>query len=134
MDLKGFVADQLGHFSLYDIPEVLFVLLASMFFGYVLTVFGAREGGREAKRMAFWAAAAALATALVRSQLPLAVLMLAAAVLVGKRSNGSKDDTLFFSLLAIGIGCGSGATVVVGLALVPYLLIMRWVMRPTPSN
>ncbi|MEZ4739561.1 MAG: hypothetical protein R2818_09475 [Flavobacteriales bacterium] len=134
MDLKGFIADQLGHFSLYDIPEVLFVLLASMFFGYVLTLFGAREVGPEAKRMALWSAAAALATALVRSQLPLAVLVLAAAVLVGKRTSGAKDDTLFFSLLAIGIGCGSGATVVVGLALIPYVLIMRWAVRPTPSN
>lgn len=134
MDLKGFIADQLGHFSLYDIPEVLFVLLASMLFGYVLTVFGAREVGPETKRMALWSAAAALATALVRSQLPLAVLVLAAAVLVGKRTSGAKDDTLFFSLLAIGIGCGSGATVVVGLALIPYVLIMRWAVRPTPSN
>ncbi|MCB0769683.1 MAG: hypothetical protein KDC00_04680 [Flavobacteriales bacterium] len=130
MDLKGVIADQLGHFSPYDIPEVLFVLLTSALFGYVAAVFGAREQGEEARRMALWAGVAALATALVRSQLPIAVLMLAIAVLVGKRASSARDDGLFFSVLVIGVGCGSGATVVVGSAMIPFLLIMRWALKP----
>lgn len=134
MDLKGVIADQLGHFSPYDIPEVLFVLLASALFGFVAAVLGARERGEVARRMALWAAAAALATAFVRSQLPIAVLMLAAAVLVGKRGSPVRDDGLFFSVLAIGVGCGSGATVVVGMAMIPFLFIMRWALKPNAGK
>ncbi len=133
MDLKGLVADQLGHFSIYDIPEVLFVLVVAALAGYFLARWGARERGQVLKQMAFWAAAAALAAVFVRSQLPMAALMLAAAVLVGKR-NEAGGEVLFFSTLVVGIGCGSGATVVVLIALIPYVLLMRWAMPPTSRS
>jgi hypothetical protein len=72
-----------------------------------------------------WAALAALAAALVRSQLPLATLVLAAAVLVGKRG-GSHADSALLTMLLIGIGCGSGAAVIVGILLLLFVPIMRW--------
>ena len=130
MDVKGFVVDQLGHFSVYDLPEVLFVIVVAALLGYTLARFGARQTGTVLKQMAFWAAAAALAAVFVRSQLPMAALMLAAAVLAGKRSYEMGNDALFFSVLVVGIGCGSGATVVVVLAMIPYLFLMRWAFGP----
>ena len=130
MDIKGLVADQLGHFSVYDLPEVLFIILVSALLGYTLARWGGRETGTTLKQMAFWAAAAALAAVFVRSQLPMAALMLAAAVLAGKRGAGSSNDALFFSVLVVGIGCGSGATLVVLIALIPYLFLMRWAFGP----
>ncbi len=130
MDIKGAIADHMGHFSVYDIPGVLFVLFSATFFGFAAARWGAREENGVARSVALWAGAAALATALVRSQLPIAVLVLAAAFLVGKREAGSGSNVLQFSALAIGIGCGSGASVIVGLAMIPFILIMRWAVAP----
>lgn len=130
MDLKGLVADHMGHFSMYDIPGLLFVLMAATLIGFVMARWGAGERGVEARRTAFWCTAAALATAIVRSQLPIAALVLAAAVLVGKRAPQKADDAVFWSVLLAGIGCGSGATVIVCIAMIPYLLLMRWAYRP----
>ncbi|MBL7939096.1 MAG: hypothetical protein JNL43_07045 [Flavobacteriales bacterium] len=131
MDLKGLVADHMGHFSIYDIPSILFVLVAATLIGFVMAKWGAGVQGVEARKLAFWCTVAALATAIVRSQLPIAALVLAAAVLVGKRSSHQGDDALFWSILLAGIGCGSGATVIVCIAMVPYLLLMRWAYRPS---
>lgn len=125
MDIKGVIADHMGHFSAYDIPNVLFVLVASLFFGFVTARWGARASLDRSKRAAMWATTASLATALVRSQLPLATLVLAAAVLVGRQPEERSESTLL-TMLVIGIGCGSGASVIVGAALVLFIPIMRW--------
>ncbi len=127
MDLKGAIADHMGHFSVYDIPNLLFVLVAALVFGYLAASWGARQQGGEARYSALWAATASLAAALVRSQLPLATLVLAAAVLVGRRGD-AKPDTTLLTMLLIGIGCGSGASVIVGIALVLFIPIMRWAL------
>lgn len=128
MDLKGAIADHMGHFSVYDIPNVLFVLIASLVFGYVTARWGAGQEGAQVRQSALWASTAAMAAALVRSQLPLATLVLAAAVLVGRRS-GEEGDSTLLTMLLIGIGCGSGASVIVGIALVVFIPIMRWAHR-----
>lgn len=125
MDIKGVIADHMGHFSAYDIPNVLFVLVASLFFGFVTARWGARASLDRSKRAAMWATTSSLATALVRSQLPLATLVLAAAVLVGRQPEERSESTLL-TMLVIGIGCGSGASVIVGAALVLFIPIMRW--------
>ncbi len=130
MDLKGAIADHMGHFSAYDIPGVLFVLVSSALFGYFLARWGARATVADARKLALWAGSAALATALVRSQLPVAMVVLAAVLLVGKRPESNVDGAVFFSALLIGIGCGSGATVIVGVAMIPYFFLIRWVYRP----
>ncbi len=128
------IADHMGHFSLYDIPNVLFAVVLATILGFVLARWGAGEPATLARRTAFWACAAALATAIVRSQLPVAVLVLAAAFLVGKRENGPANGVLHFSVLVIGIGCGSGATVIVALACIPFVFLMRWAFRAAPIN
>lgn len=129
MDVKGLVADNMGHFSVYDIPGVVLVVLAATVLGYLAARIGGGERGEAARRLALWAATAALATAFVRSQLPIAAVMLAMAVLAGKRGAGHPDIT-FVTMLIIGVGCGSGASVIVVLALIPFVLLMRWGMRP----
>lgn len=125
MDLKGIIADHMGHFSVYDVPNLLVVLVAALVFGFITARLGARLQGDEARKAALWASLGALAAALVRSQLPLAVLVLAAAVLVGKRE-GAGAGTTQLTMLLIGIGCGSGAAVIVGLALLAFIPILRW--------
>jgi hypothetical protein len=127
MDIKGLIADHMGHFSVYDVPNVLIVVVAAACLALVLARWGAGQEGRTARTTALWGAAAALATAFVRSQLPVAVLVLAAAVLAG-RGNGADRDPIMLSALVIGIGCGSGATIIVMVALVPYLLLARWAL------
>ena len=128
MDVKGFVADNMGHFSVYDIPGLLFVLVTATFLGYLVATIGGGERGTAARRLALWAATAALAAALVRSQLPIAAVMLAVAVLAGKRGAEHADIT-FVTMLIIGVGCGSGASVIVVMALIPFVLLMRWGLR-----
>jgi len=125
MDLKGTIADHMGHFSAHDIPNVLFTLVAAYVFGYLTSWLGSRKRMADARSAALWALVAALAAALVRSQLPLAALVLAAAVLIGKRSTEGADLDLF-ALLLIGIGCGSGSSVIVGALLLVFIPIMRW--------
>ncbi|HNR56601.1 MAG TPA: hypothetical protein PKJ19_15650, partial [Flavobacteriales bacterium] len=128
MDLKGVIADHMGHFSVYDIPNLLLVLVASVVLGHITAIWGARSNARDARRCALWAGTGALAAALVRSQLPLATLVLAAAVVVGKRDDANRGlDHLI--MLLIGIGCGSGASVIVGIALVVFIPIMRWALK-----
>ncbi|MBL7950699.1 MAG: hypothetical protein JNM62_03165 [Flavobacteriales bacterium] len=125
MDIKGLVADHMGHFSVYDIPNVLFVVVVSACLAFVLARWGARQDASTARRTALWGATTALAAALVRSQLPLAVLMLAVAVLGGRGTTAERDPVLLGAMV-IGVGCGSGASVIVLLALIPYLLLTRW--------
>ncbi len=128
MDLKGAIADHMGPFSIYDIPNLLFTLVAALVFGYVTARWGARMEADAARRASLWSCTAALAAGLVRSQLPLATLVLAAAVLVGRRSDMRPDASLL-TMLLIGIGCGSGAAVIVGVTLVLFIPIMRWTLR-----
>lgn len=121
------VADHMGHFSIYDIPRVLLTVAVAACLGMVLARFGAKRDAQTTRMFALWSATAALATAFVRSQLPIAVLVLAAMILVGRRSDGDRDP-IFLASLIIGIGCGSGATIIMVIALIPYLILVRWAM------
>jgi hypothetical protein len=42
MDLKGFAADHMGHFTLYDVPNMLVALLLSALLAYLLAALGMR--------------------------------------------------------------------------------------------
>lgn len=130
MDIRGLIADNMGHFSRYDIPNVVLILCMSVLLGFLVARSGARSNGAAAKGYALWCGAAALATALVRSQLPIALLVLAAAVLVGRRETPNGEGVVFFIILAMGVGCGSGATVIVALVAIPVVLLMRWALAP----
>ncbi len=127
MDIKGMVADHMGHFSIYDIPRVLLAVVVAACLGMVLGHFGAKRDASATKVLALWSATAALATAIVRSQLPIAILVLAAVILIGRRSEADRDPILLAAVV-IGIGCGSGASIIMVIALVPYLLLVRWAL------
>lgn len=131
MDIKALVADHMGHFSVYDIPGLLFALIAAACLGFVIARWGARHTVESARRVALWCMVAALAAALVRSQLPVAALMLAAAVIIGKRSGPSNDDPVLLGALVAGVGCGSGASLIVAVAMIPFIPLMRWALRGT---
>ena len=81
MDALGFVMDNLGHFAPLDIANLLFAVLAATLLGYLLGRFGGRLPASSARELALWAAGAALGTGLVRTQLPLAVVLLALVIL-----------------------------------------------------
>ena len=42
MDVKGAIADHMGHFSATDIPNVLFMVIMAVAFGYATARLGAR--------------------------------------------------------------------------------------------
>ena len=124
MDISGFIVDHMGHFSLYDLPGVVFAVVMAAVLTMVLTrVAGAGSGARQ---LVLWSAGAALAVAFVRGQLPVAVCLLALVILARPRSQGQGSDALFFGALAIGLGCGSGATLVTAMLVIPYMLLARW--------
>lgn len=126
MDVIGFISDHMGHFSLYDIPNVLFMVLLAAFLGYVLARYGGRLEGNEARSTTLWAATAALASAFVRAQLPLAVILLAIVLLVRGEGATTRERILLFGAMVIGLGCGSGAALIMLIASVPYILLVRW--------
>ena len=126
MDVMGFISDHMGHFSLYDIPNVLFMVLLAAFLGYLLGWFGGRVQGSEARSMALWAATTALAAAFVRAQLPLAVVLLAIVLLVKGQGATNRERLLLFGAMVVGLGCGSGAGLIMLIASIPYILLVRW--------
>lgn len=129
MDALGFVMDHMGHFAPIDIANLLFAMLIAALLGYLWSRFGPGQAVQQAKESALWAALTALATGLVRAQLPLAVALLAIIMLVrGRESNGA-DRLAQFGALVIGLGCGSGASLVVIAIAIPFILVARWAFR-----
>lgn len=133
MDIMGFLADHMGHFSLYDIPNLLFAVLLATLLGYLLGRVGGQVRGTELRALALWAGSAALAAALVRSQLPLAVLLLAFVLLVKNNDSATRDRVLLFGALVLGLGCGSGASLVTLVVAIPFILVVRWAFRGTAN-
>ena len=134
MDIRGFAADHFGHFSPYDIANLLFAMVAATFLGYAMARWGGGKRGQELRALAVWAGLAALGVGFVRAQLPLAVAFLAL-VLLAKGNEASKHDRLLlFASLVLGVGCGSGATLVTIVLTLPFLLIVRWAFGPAVKD
>lgn len=133
MDILGFIADNMGHFAPQDIPLVIFRMLCAAFLAVLLARFGARASMADARALAFWAVAAALAAELVGAQLPLAVLLLALVVLAKGGDGDGRDRALRFGALVIGLGCGSHAALVTAAATVAFALLARWAFPPPRS-
>ncbi len=126
MDLLDFVADHFGHFSPYDIPNLLFAVLVASTLGYVLGRWGGGKDGPDLRALALWAGTSALAVGFVRTQLPLAVVLLAFVILVKGNEAPRQDRVLLFGSLVFGLGCGSGASLVTIALAVPFVLVVRW--------
>lgn len=135
MDLKGFVADHMGHFSPFDLPNILFSVVAALVLGYALARWGGGRSGSEVRSLALWAALSALGVAFVRSQLPLAIAFLALVLLAKGQEGRPQDRVLVFGSLVLGLGCGSGATLVTILVAIPFVLLVRWAFgKPATNN
>lgn len=126
MDIKGFLMDQLGHFGLPQVGSLVFAVLVAAALGWALGALAARKPAAIARDLAVWAATAALGVGLVRSQLPLALALVAIALFASVGRSEGRSDLLRAGALVIGLGCGSGATLVTLIVAVPYLLLVRW--------
>jgi hypothetical protein len=130
MDWMGFLADNMGHFAPQDIALLLFQMLVAALLGAVLARVGGRLPAEGMRELALWAAAAALGAALVGAQLPLAVLLLAFAVLARGGESDRRHQVLRFGALVMGLGCGSHAALVTAVAGVLFALVARWALAP----
>lgn len=126
MDVTSFVLDQFGHFSAFDLPRLLFALVLAVLLTAVLAWLQGAEGRTHLRSLVLWSMLAAAGTALVRGQLPVAVVLLALVVLVRPRPNEGPPSLLLFAALVIGMGCGSGASLVTAFLAVPLFLVARW--------
>jgi hypothetical protein len=127
MDLKATLADQLGHFTPQDIVTALICVLAAAFFGFLFALISKPAGGPDARSTAALSAAVAFAVSLVRANVPLAICLVGVALLI--RPTGSTDMRGFLHRLvavAIGLGCGSSAAIVVAALLLPMGILLRW--------
>lgn len=129
MDWRGTLADQMGFFTPADLPGVVLVILlggaASWGLGRI-----AGESPSGARELAVWGALAAFAVALVKGSLPMSIALVALAILV--RADAGVDGRaklLRTAAVVIGGGCGTGASIVVAVGLLPLALMMRWALR-----
>lgn len=126
MDITGLIADHMGHFAVKDAVNMLVAVLFATLMATVLGMWGARRPWQEARRLGLWSGLAAAGIGFVKAQLPLAVALLAMALLLRPTREAGDDRLLTWSALVIGIGCGSGASLVV-LVLLPVLVFLfRW--------
>lgn len=127
MDLKALLADQLGHFTLYDIGTGLISLLAAALLAYVVGLL-AKARTPSSKELSISAAVVAFAVSLVRASVPLSIALVAAVLLL-RGEIGEADRKalpLRLAALAIGLGCGSSASLIVAALVVPLGLLLRW--------
>ncbi len=129
MDVMGFIADNMGHFALQDIALLLFQMLVAALLGAFLARVGGRLPAEGIRELALCGAASALGAGLVGAQLPLAVLLLAFAVLVRGGESSRTHQVLRFGAMVMGLGCGPELipTVIVG---VLFVLVARWAFAP----
>lgn len=126
MDIMGFILDNMGHFSVYDVPNKLFAMLMAALAAFALGRVGARVPVHVARELAVWAALAALALAFVRTQLPLALALIALALMVRTPEPPAAPRTVVLGALVFGMGCGVGAALPTIVLAVPYILLVRW--------
>ena len=122
----GFVMDNMGHFSVYEVPNKVFAMLVAAGLAFTLGRFGARSSVWAARELAVWAALAALAFAFVRNQLPLAIALVAIVLAARVTQDGLAARPLVLGALILGMGCGGGAALPTLVLAVPYILLVRW--------
>lgn len=125
MDFKALLADQLGHFTPYDIGTALISLFAAALLAYAVGLLAKAQAPKE---LSLSAAVMAFAVSLVRASVPLSIALVAAALLLrGEvREADKRVLPLRLAALAIGLGCGSSASLIVAALVVPLGLLLRW--------
>lgn len=126
MGLTNMLMDHLGFFYPHQVLNAVVAMLVAAMLGWLLGRVGGRLPDRPARGLALWAALATMALTFVRTNLPVAVALVAVALLVRGAEDGSLDRRSLFGALVIGVACGSGAmlgAVAVGL---PLILLFRW--------
>ncbi len=103
-------------------------MLVAALITWLVAVFGGRVDGAEARSLALWSASAALGVIFTKMQLPLAIALVALALIVRPSFTNRREQLLLFGALVIGFGCGSGAALIMAIVSIPYLLIVRWAM------
>lgn len=128
MDLKGLIADQMGHFTPYQITGVVLAVVLAALVSYATAIISGGPGREIARSTTVLAAIVAFAVALVRASVPLSIALVACALLVRGILAGEDRASamLRVAAVAIGVGCGSSSGIVVLAAFVPLALLLRW--------
>ena len=131
MHIKGFFMDNMGRFAVHDLANGVFALLMAALLGYLLASIGGRRSTDVARSHAAWSATAALVLFLAHTELPVALVMLALALIARPAARSTDDGPLFLGVLAMGAACGMGAGLVAVVLALPLILLLRWsVARP----
>jgi hypothetical protein len=128
MDIRTFLAAQMGFFTPTDIAQSVFSVVLAAGLAFLSSRISRGANGHHARTLAVMAAAMAMAVALVRGSLMLSVVLVAAVWWVRghEEEKGSRATVARFVAAAIGIGCGSGASVPTVALIVPLTLLLRW--------
>ncbi len=128
MDLKALVADQMGYFTPPDIATALVSMLAAALFGFLAALVAGARTDPGAREMAVSAAVVAFAVNMVRASVPLSIALVAVALLLRGEVRSSSARGLLTRLfaVAIGVGCGSSASIMVAAMVLPLGLLLRW--------
>ncbi|HEY0976822.1 MAG TPA: hypothetical protein VGE21_05085 [Flavobacteriales bacterium] len=132
MDIQGAIADQMGALTLHDVGGASVSVLFAVLLTYAAGLFARRTDREALHGHAAWAACIAAATVLVRGSLPLAVTLLAVLVSLRPSSDGTSADDRRLRLFALvaGVGCGSGASLIALVLLVPGAFLLRLASAP----
>jgi len=127
MDWKGILADHFGHFAVRDVVNLGVATLVAAALAAMVAAYGVRLSRQQARSAALWAGLFAAGVGLVRSQLPLALALVAAVLLLRPSSSSNLDRRVLAGMLVIGLACGSGASVVGACLSILLIVLYRWV-------
>ncbi len=127
--MKGYLVDQFGELSLYDIPALLISMIAAAAMVFVLGFALTSSGRKEALKTGMvLAALLCFGATLGRNSLPIAVLIAGTFIMAFpllKIHTGDRELNLFTVVaMVIGVACGVKGTVIAGIALVPLFLLL----------
>jgi hypothetical protein len=131
MDLQGIIADQMGAFTPHDIGGALFSVLLAATLAFLLALMLRASSGVSPRMLAVLAAIVAFAVVLVRGSVPLSIALVGLLLLVRPGVREVQDrwtakGLLQLAAVAIGLGCGSSAGLIVLLLVIPVALLLRW--------
>ncbi len=128
------LADQMGHFTPYDIGTALLGMLAAALLAFIVGLIAKAGSAPSRKEMAATAAVVALGVCFVRASVPLSIALVAVVLLLRGEVRDSDRHALLLRLAAvvIGVGCGSSASIIVLALSVPLGLLLRWASTEKP--